>query len=574
VRLMDFGIAKQWDAGDAEKMTQTGQVVGTPDYMSPEQIRGQPTDARSDIYALGVILFELLTGETPFRAESPVATVLKQLKEPPPLEAAGLPAPVRPVLERALAKDPALRYPTARDFGAALERLLARSDETATTFVPRLPETLRDAPPTRPWAASMGAGETDSIVAERAVPPARPGRATSRRIGWVGALLVVAALGGLILVGRWMSERRTEGDRVPESTEVTLPPATLPTEDRLPEPTPTAAPVETARSEGVARPAPQASDRSRLSESPLNEARSALERGDYDAALQRAQAILGADPGNTDARGVSEKAAAGKAAGEHLGSATRLLQEGKHGEALDEVALARQLAPWDARAAALATRIREAQARAGRSRVEGLLSQAEKALVAADYDAAIRLYDAVLEADPNNSIAKMSRATAINARVAERALSTAPEAPSGRRLVAGKAEAVEGGKEPELSDAFELTPDIAVTRDTVDAALPGRIEFESTPEVLRAGDSYSLRILLDNRGRAPIGIREVIVTSTVNGKRSTGPVPVLATEVAPGQKATLLSLSDFLRDDTREWTMEVLVRTTRGEAYRRRLVWK
>ena len=122
IRLMDFGIAKDWGAA-AASATATGLVMGTPEYMSPEQARGEKIDFRSDIYALGVVIFEIFTGRVPFRAETPLATILKHLQEPPPLdgpEGERIPPAVREVLRTALAKDPNARYTTVEELGDAL----------------------------------------------------------------------------------------------------------------------------------------------------------------------------------------------------------------------------------------------------------------------------------------------------------------------------------------------------------------------------------------------------------------------------------------------------------------------
>ncbi len=126
VRLMDFGIAKDQSAGAADA-TLTGQIVGTPEYMSPEQARGQKIDQRSDIYSLGIVLFELFTGVVPFRGESPIATIFMHLQREPPLDHLALPAQVVPVLRRALAKDPAERYTSAREMLDGLRRARAES---------------------------------------------------------------------------------------------------------------------------------------------------------------------------------------------------------------------------------------------------------------------------------------------------------------------------------------------------------------------------------------------------------------------------------------------------------------
>src|SRR4029077_18298041 len=107
IALIDFGLSK--DAALALDVTDSGTIFGTPHYMSPEQGHAEPIDARSDLYSLGVILFEMLAGEKPYRAENPRAIVYKHRKEAIPR----LPQPFavgQPVLERLLAKQPADRY--------------------------------------------------------------------------------------------------------------------------------------------------------------------------------------------------------------------------------------------------------------------------------------------------------------------------------------------------------------------------------------------------------------------------------------------------------------------------------
>jgi len=121
-KVMDFGIAKKI-AGEGVTSPSGSYVVGSPEYMSPEQARGQPVDFRSDIYALGIVVFELFTGRVPFRGDTPVATLLMQLETPPPLDgpaASAIPPPLRTVLRKALAKDPAARYASAHEMAEAL----------------------------------------------------------------------------------------------------------------------------------------------------------------------------------------------------------------------------------------------------------------------------------------------------------------------------------------------------------------------------------------------------------------------------------------------------------------------
>jgi serine/threonine protein kinase len=117
--LTDFGIAKQQDAS-ATRLTQTGMLVGTPTYMSPEQINALEVDGRSDLYALGVLFYELLTGAPPFAGDTPIAVLMAHLTQPPP----ALPAQFvdfQPVLDRMLAKNRDERFASLKEFTRALK---------------------------------------------------------------------------------------------------------------------------------------------------------------------------------------------------------------------------------------------------------------------------------------------------------------------------------------------------------------------------------------------------------------------------------------------------------------------
>ncbi|MFE2348422.1 protein kinase [Kitasatospora cineracea] len=127
VKVMDFGIARALQSG-VTSMTQTGMVVGTPQYLSPEQALGKSVDARSDLYSVGCMLFELLSGQLPFDGDSAFSIAYKHVQETPPapstLNRAVTPG-IDALVERALRKDPAQRFPTAEAMREEVERVLA-----------------------------------------------------------------------------------------------------------------------------------------------------------------------------------------------------------------------------------------------------------------------------------------------------------------------------------------------------------------------------------------------------------------------------------------------------------------
>ncbi len=137
IKILDFGIA--YLVAGAHRLTQTGKLIGTPAYIAPEQLKDRKIDARADLYAVGVILFELLTGKLPFEGETAESILTKQLFEPPPplsSERADIPpgSPIELVVLKALAKEPDERYQTAKEFEEAIEMSLKEPSRKRKTM--------------------------------------------------------------------------------------------------------------------------------------------------------------------------------------------------------------------------------------------------------------------------------------------------------------------------------------------------------------------------------------------------------------------------------------------------------
>jgi serine/threonine protein kinase len=158
--LTDFGIAKLMEGSGATQLTGAGNVLGTPAYMSPEQAKGAGVDGRSDVYSLGVVLYELLTGQQPYRAETPVAVVLKHVSEPltlPRTINANVPEPLERVVIKAMAKEPDQRYQTAGEMEVALQQALKQIESgTKTVNVPAATGQTQQVPSMAPQPAKSG----------------------------------------------------------------------------------------------------------------------------------------------------------------------------------------------------------------------------------------------------------------------------------------------------------------------------------------------------------------------------------------------------------------------------------
>jgi len=195
--LMDFGLVR---AGEGFGPTRSTTVMGTPEYMAPEQILGQAIDRRTDIYALGVVLYELLSGKTPFRHTTPIATAYAHVHEaPPPVRSVNtaVPLPIEAVVLKALAKDPAARYQNAGDLARDFAFAVSGAVPTGLTVLPR--STGRHTQQSTSPANDVKTVAVPSPAGGIAPVSTRPHRAKTGALWATGALAAVTVLLVVIL---------------------------------------------------------------------------------------------------------------------------------------------------------------------------------------------------------------------------------------------------------------------------------------------------------------------------------------------------------------------------------------
>jgi tRNA A-37 threonylcarbamoyl transferase component Bud32 len=302
VKITDFGIARL----DTSNLTMEGQLLGTPNYMAPEQIQGKEVDHRADIFSLGVVFYEMLTRRKPFQGENLTAVTHKIVYEPftPPEDlVTGLPAGLAAVLRRCLEKDPNRRYPRAAEIAAELRKSISRAsaddddtsatqevaEQTAESTVERtVPALVAAAPPTvamprapggevappGPFASPPPPGPPAGPIAA-AIPAGQPSgqkqvsaalkRIRTQRVVQLG-LLAIAVMSVVVIAWLWI--REGGGARAD---------ATIAAES-----------AAAARATEIA--------------TGLAEARAAVERGDLQAALRAVARVEARDPENAEAR--------------------------------------------------------------------------------------------------------------------------------------------------------------------------------------------------------------------------------------------------------------------------------
>ncbi len=249
VKVLDFGIAKLQDHKGSGALTQHGMIVGTPQYMSPEQVQGEELDARSDIYSLGIVLYEMLCGRPPFKSDNAFVIANKHVNERPrPIDDVNpdVPRPLAAAVMRALAKQRSGRPATAKDFALELTNALRLSVEPSDRPATEVLELDFDlsASPDVSFSPDMD-GQTRPPTGDTAIQDSGPWRtATPVTVGLVdttstkhatggskGALVALAAVVVVLLVGvaavvgiLFMADGGVERQRQPANANVAIPP--------------------------------------------------------------------------------------------------------------------------------------------------------------------------------------------------------------------------------------------------------------------------------------------------------------------------------------------------------------
>ncbi|MGI8333548.1 Stk1 family PASTA domain-containing Ser/Thr kinase [Actinomadura scrupuli] len=223
VKVMDFGIARAM-ADSAATMTQTAQVIGTAQYLSPEQARGERVDARSDLYSTGCVLYELLTGRPPFTGDSPVAIAYQHVREepiPPSQVDHDIPQWCDAIVLKAMAKDPGARYQSATEFRADLQRAMQGMPVAASAASTMMMGRTSVMPPAAAGPPTRAQRPMDTGYG---LPPVRYDQDDDDRGGgsgkkaalWVG--LAILFIGGAALIGVLLTGGSGSGNGTPSAS--------------------------------------------------------------------------------------------------------------------------------------------------------------------------------------------------------------------------------------------------------------------------------------------------------------------------------------------------------------------
>ncbi len=573
-KIMDFGVAR-WQQSSH---TQTGAVLGTADYMSPEQIRGQKVDGRSDIFSAGVILYRLLTNKKPFAGENIQAVFFKVLNQEPPelvLPDGNSMPELQAIVDKALSKNVDERYADADDLAEDIRDLVAMYREILnedTVF-----DTMFDP------AATGGAGEeSGSDGSGRKKPSTTTGRVlggtspsgSGSRTHRPGTAYPTTST-GKTATGRTAPGRTVAGRTVAGSPTRMMPRAQTGVSTAgsvgIPYEEPSSAwkyvaavalflgigggiywftqmrnPPDVAATGATTPTTPQPP----TIEERLATVRRALDGGLLAAASNDVEQILLGDPGNADAlalkteieaaqkaqttpvvqtptpttapevpRGPSRSERASKLAVD----ASMAMGRGSFDEAEAFIREGRQLDPANPAWQQLSQQIAEARqnsARAAELRerqavIDGYVTQAAEHMKNRNYAAAITEYDKALQQDPNNVQLITLRGSAEVAIEQQKAASV-----RALQIEEGRTEYVPPPGGPEGPKGFEAGG-VRVQQATKAPDNPGELIVQIRPETVQLGDPYDLLVRVHNQGNTPIGVKSVELISTF-GSRTTG----------------------------------------------------
>ena len=570
VKIMDFGLARV----STSEMTQEGIVLGTPNYMSPEQALGDKVDGRSDIFSTGAVLYELLTSHKPFEADTTPSVLFQVVhKQPPPLRrwAPELPGGIVAVVNRALEKDLERRFASAGDMRAALA--IAREGlAPARPTPPPVPSPQASWPRLLPPPLPAGAAPPSWSQATTPAPPARSGamraalsasgslappprpRLTNARPLLLGAGVAVCVLAA-VAIGLWWRARA-----------VPVPPV------------PVAMATDALTQELVRKQ--------------LRLARAELDDKNYRVAITEAEGVLKLSVGHPDAQAVIS------AARERLdeldrsvAEAQRLVEAGDSEGASRELRRVMELDPrhpgatelagrlnsvFKAQAEAAATEMRaarEAAAREGAAAealrtADATAQQGDELIGRGEFAEATRTFLETRDALDRSSRQAAARRAARAPRPAATAVATGPEPPAPTppptRSFTPDATSVsvlgQGG--PAGFDGAQLAGRAA--------QFSGRMEFEVLPPAVRTGEPFVVRIHLRNDGRKSVKIRGLALAAVVDGQRLPAAAVPLLKEVK-AQSRGLVAEYSSVWNAPGAWMLEAMVTSDKNETVTSRL---
>ena len=442
-KLMDFGIARSMDTST----TATGSIFGTPAYMSPEQAEGKVTDPRTDIYALGLILFEVFTGAPTFTGDTPVAIAIKQVQETPRLPREiepSVPLNVEKVILKCLEKKPALRFQTVDELEAALV-------ETAGTISsPALGgKSLSSTPLPTPSAAALRPTAPPTPVKIFPKPPvSRPllsppnlhADVPKRFRRAAGVVVAVVLMGGSVflalrfspLLPSWNSAPTEKASEPVDTKPVAGPQSSGALEETIPDSPVKPPEVSASSSSRSASEAEAGRARRRRVDNLLSQAESSQNSRDFESAIRSYQEALTLDPGNSRAKDglTSARSAQAEWSQEQL-RVGALISKGEQslGQKDFEAAIKtfEEVLTLDsgnnrAREGLSQARTAQAESLQKERQIAEYLTKADQARKRGDYDAAIQGYEEVLALEPSNSKAQDGLDRAGKAKAAEEAI--------------------------------------------------------------------------------------------------------------------------------------------------------